>query len=166
MSALPRHMLRRLCALDLVTGILDSLAETVPSWKSEYLLGHVAPLCCRIAMHRERCFRLTVRGEHLDLSADDKASGRYMRAVEHMKRTITSSWPETVDATAFIAAVLTHVAECEEQLPRSMAYLDHRAEWGALHTLLGELYELFDPELQAVEHIEYGAQVGARMVSL
>lgn len=48
---------------------------------------------------------------------------------------------------------------------RTPAYLNHRAEWGRLHVLVAKLYAALDPEYQDVANIDYGAQVGARMVS-
>lgn len=161
---MPRHMLRRLCALELVRVQLEILAESVPLWPSEAQRGKTALLCAQIEMHRERAFQLTVGGERLDLSGDGKASGRYARAILHMQRTVRGSWDRELDATAYLATVLERVAAAEEQLPRTPAYLAHRWEWGRLHRLLGKLYAALDPNYEDVANINYGAQVGERMV--
>lgn len=160
---MPKHMLRRLCALELVRVQLEILAEPVSQWADQTERGKVALLCAQIEMHRERAFRLTVGGERLDLPPGDKASGRYARAILHMQRTVRQSWGHELPATAYLATVLERVAAAEEQLPRTQAYLAHRWEWGRLHKLLGKLYAALDPQYDDTASIDYGAQVGARM---
>lgn len=166
MTSLPRHRLLRLAALDLVRGLLHSLAKVVAECPTENQRGRLAVLCSRIEQHRERAFRLTAGGEILDLSGDAKASARYQRAIGALKREITASWPAELDASGFLCAVLEVVAQAEAQLPRTPAYLEHRYEWDQVHALLGQLYELFDPDYLDVTGIEHGSQVGERMVSL
>lgn len=166
MISLPRHKLLRLAALDLVRGLLHSLSQVVAECPAEEQRGSLAVLCSHIEQHRERAFRLTAGGEILDLSADPKASARYQRAVGALGREITVSWPAELNASGFLSAVLAVVAETEAQLPRTPAYLEHRYEWGQVHALLGQLYELFDPDYLDVTGIEHGSQVGERMVSL
>jgi len=162
---MPKHLLHRLCALELVRVLLEILAEDVPQWEDETARGRTALLCAQIEMHRARAFQLTVGGERLDLSAHGKASGRYARAVLHMQRTVRNSWDRELDATAYLSTVLERVASAEEQLPRTPAYLAHRWEWGRLHRLLGKLYAVMDPNYADVGNINYGAQVGEKMVS-
>lgn len=157
-------MLLRLAALDLVGAMLEAVASPVSRCDDQHTRERAETLAARIGQHRAAAFRLTVGGEYLDLSGDDKASGRYARQVAAMRAEISAGWGATVDATAFIAAVLALVGEADEQLPRTMAYLEHRAEWGALHSLLAELYEIFDPEYTDAAGIEHGARVGERMV--
>jgi len=123
--------------------------------------GHAVILCAQIAQHRDRALSLTIGGERLDLST--KQGRRYHRAVQRMKQTILAAWDVELDVTALVAAVLAQVADADEQLPRTPDYLDHRAEWGCLHSLLAKLYETFDPNYADAAQIEYGAQVGARM---
>ncbi len=166
MISLPRHKLLRLAALELVRGLLRSLAHVVAECAAEEQRGRLSTLCSRIEQHRERAFRLTAGGEILDLSGDAKASARYQRAIGTLGREITASWPAELDASGFLSAVLAVVAETEAQLPRTPSYLEHRYEWGQVHTLLGQLYELFDPDYLDVTGIEHGSQVGERMVSL
>lgn len=162
---LPKHALMRLQALDLTSAMLDSVAHPVSQCTDATARDKAVILCARIEQHRARAFALTVGGETLDLTHDDKASGRYSRAIEHMRETITNSWGDTVDAAALVTTVMGMVAQAEEQLPRTFAYIDHRAEWGHLHARLAELYEIFDPAFDAIEHIEHGAMVAERMVA-
>jgi len=160
-----RHLVLRLAALELVRVQLELLAESVPLWPSETQRAKTALLCAQIEMHRARAFQLTVGGERLDLTGDDKASGRYTRAVLHMQRMIRDSWDRELHVTAYLSTVLGRVAAAEEQLPRTPDYLDHRWEWGRLHRRLGKLYAALDPNYEDVANINYGAQVGAKMVS-
>lgn len=166
MTSLPRHKLLRLAALDLVRALLGALASVAAQSPAEPRRGELAVLCSRVEMHRDKAFRLTVNGELLDLSGDDKSSSRYRRAIATMQREICSSWPERLDASGFLAAVLGVVAKAEEQLPRTMDYLEHRLEWGRLHALLAEVYELFDPDYLDAAGIEHGSRVGERMAGL
>lgn len=164
-AGMPRHLLLRLAALDLVTAALDSVVSPVQRCEDDAMRDRAVIVCARIGQYREQAFHLTVGGERLDLSRDDKASRRYARQVESMRAEISKGWEgETVNATAFLASVITVVAEAEEQLPDRAAYAPHREAWGALHSALARLYEIFDPEYEDEAGIHHGASVGERMV--
>lgn len=154
--------IEHLCVLDLVGAALDALTKTVEQLDDQDQRGSAAVLASKIAQEMCRCRDLA---DSVPLEQwSTKSLRRYVRSVDALKAAIRREWPgSTVNAVVFLAAIIDMVASVEEQIPRSMRYLDHRLVWGRMHRLLFDLYCMFDPGVEANAEIDRGCIVGAMM---
>lgn len=157
MSSLPRHAINRLCALHLVLGLIDAAAAPVrDGGLTDDERGKAAVVCSRIAMSVERAKRMEPQSQ---------GDRRLTNAINRRNIVLWASFSEDVDAREAVAMGIAQVAEEEESIPRTPALLAKRLEWGTLHGLLAELYDILDPELDAVAQIDRGCAVGAAMAA-
>lgn len=149
MTSIASHALDRLCALHLISGLLD--AATVPvrdGGLTPEERGRAAVICSRLAQCVERCKAMAP-----DASNDPRLVNRILR----MNDVIWRSYGEEVDARDAVAMAMYRVAAEEEAIPRQPRLLAKRLEWGQLHTLLGQLYEAIDLDVTGIQQIDHGA---------
>lgn len=158
----PARVIAHLCVLDIVGSALDALAKTVEQLDEEQR-GAASVLSSKVAQAMNACRNLT---DDVPLEFwSTKSLRRYVRSVDKLKVAIRKEWPgSTVNAVVFLAAIIDMVASVDEQLPRSMGYLPHRLEWGRLHSAMYALYCMFDPDLEAVNEINRGCDIGSMML--
>ena len=89
---------------------------------------------------------------------DRKAQVQRERALEALMATIGCQYHETVDLRDFLTAAMRWVEDLRDQLPTSP--IDRRIVWADIAGELQALYERYDPEGQAWEAIDAGADRG------
>lgn len=154
--------IEHICVLDLVGSMLDAMVTTVQQIDDEERRGLAAATCSHVAMHTSRCRRMA-DGVNVE-DWETKSLRRYTKALDRLKARIVLEWPgSSVNAIEFLSALIGMVAGIEEQLPRTNAYIDHRVEWGRLHTAMYDLYSMFDPDLEESVGIDRGCAIASAM---
>lgn len=155
--SLPRHAINRLAALHLVLGLMDaSEAPITDSGFTAEERAKSAQLCRRICAY-------VARAQAMEPSDPDNP--RLVNTVIRGNEVIWKSWDMEVDAREAVSMALARVSKEAEAIPRAPKWLDKRLEWAELESLLQMLLECLDPDLEAVEQIEKGDQVAARMAA-
>lgn len=165
MRSIPRHVIERLGALHFIGGLLE--AAQVPV--SDGGLSADERSRCKVIMRR------VAASCHAALRLEPQADGekeirRVRNAINRMNAAIWSAWAENVDAREVVAAAISLVAVQQEELDRlwnagtinGPLAQAKRLEWNLLHSLLMELAEALDAELESGP-IQRGCVVGERM---
>jgi len=156
MASLPRHAINRLAALHLVSGMLDAFADPVASFLDANERGKAAVIASRIAMS-------VARAKLLD--PHDETDRRLINTILRRNDAMCAKLDREVDARVALAMVVDIVAREEEALPREPKLIDKRWEWGNLHSLLGEFYDILDKGLTDDAPIDIGCAAAESLVA-
>lgn len=151
MALLPRHAINRLAALHLVAGLLEAFADPVSTYLDEAERGKAAVLASRIGMS-------IARAKLLD--PHDEGDRRLVNTILRRNDAMCANLDREVDARVALAMVIEVVANEEESIPREPKLLEKRLEWGQLHSLLAEFYDIMDKDLTGDALVCQGCQVG------
>lgn len=156
MASLPRHAINRLAVLHLVAGMLDAFADPVASFLNDDERGKAAIIASRIAMSVERAKLL---------DPHDTTDRRLVNTIVRRNDAMCAQLDREVDARVALAMVIDIVAREEEALPRRPRELEKRLEWGNLHKLLADFYDILDKDLTDSTVLDIGESVSNAMRS-
>lgn len=150
-----RAVLRQLLGAGLIRGVTaaalapDASPEVATLCRS---LDHLADQATDFALVGNR------RNERGQWILEPRAYRQRERALVALMAEVGCQYHETVDLRDFVSAALRWIEDLRDQLPATPA--DRRIVWADVAGGLQELYDIYDPEGQAYDVIDAGAERG------
>lgn len=149
----------KLCVLALLEAALDSL-ESVAGQMPDKERGEAAVLVMQTTLAVKRA-----QGEAYDKPMDQWANGelrRFSYRITALQEVVRDAWEKEVNAIEFLASVLMLVAWMQEHVEEHSTSAGEKLVWGVLHDMASRVYEIFDPDLVAMDAIDRGFKVGEK----